>query len=103
MEEHDPLTGGASELPQPAPKRSGESVSARPRAAAASANGQRGKNGHRARASAAQPAALARAAPKPPVIDARKTAQPSAQPSWQVRLARFRDLLPDWLTRLNWP
>ncbi|HEU5368906.1 MAG TPA: glycosyltransferase family 39 protein, partial [Ktedonobacterales bacterium] len=103
MQEHDPLTGGAYELPQPAPKHSGESASAQPRAAAASANGQRGKNGHRARVGAARSAALASAAPKPPVVDVGKTAQPSAQPARQARLARFRDLLPGGLTRLNWP
>jgi YYY domain-containing protein len=102
VQEHNPLVGGASELPQPAPEQSGESASAQTRAVDAPIKEQR-KNGHRARVSAAQPA-LSAPLPKSPAPDAGKAATSErAQPSWQARLVGVRDALPGWLTRLNWP
>ena len=38
------------------------------------------------------------------MVDTKSAASPqAAKASWQMRLAGFRDALPDWLKRLNWP
>jgi YYY domain-containing protein len=105
LEELDPLSGGAAEPPQPTSEPLSKLSAPRPGVFAAPVKAQPGKNGQRARLNglkrgASAPAALG----KLPAPDAAETAPPAiAQPSWQARLAGFRDALPDWLRRLNWP